>query len=93
MAVGIKALDQVSSLVIAVVGDLAQRQDFPYHPVVGVVFELMGVTVGVVELNQVASCVIKRLGLVAEAVVKLGQLVQGTEVIASTVQHYPLLHR
>ena len=41
----------------------------------------MGVAVGVGELNQVASCVIKRLGLVAEAVGKLGQLAQGVVAI------------
>ena len=42
MAVGVKALDQVAGLVIAVVGGLAQRQDFLDHPVVAVVLELDG---------------------------------------------------
>jgi hypothetical protein len=67
------AMDQVPGRVIAVVGGLAQRQDFPDHPVVAVVLEFVGVAVGVGELDQVASGVIKRLGRVAKAVGKLGQ--------------------
>jgi hypothetical protein len=51
MAVGVKPLDQVSGLVIAVVGGLAQRQDFPDYPVVAVVLEGVDVAVGVGELS------------------------------------------